>query len=63
MLSGLPPDVRNDIKKQAEYTDGYFGYLWVELWRPFGKYYDNMTLAEAASRELWAIERVLSRAL
>lgn len=41
----------------------YFGYLWSEIGYPSGPDFDEMTLRDAAMKELSAIERVLKRAL
>lgn len=54
---------RLGIQKMAEHTNGYWGYFWRELNYPVGPDFDNMTLAEAARRELNTIDAILQRAV
>ncbi|KAM7205678.1 hypothetical protein V8F33_001004 [Rhypophila sp. PSN 637] len=44
-------------------STNYFGFLWYEIGYPDGPEFDQMTLHEAAMKELSAIERILKRAL
>jgi hypothetical protein len=54
---------QQQIARQAADTDGYFGLFWLEVGYPVGPDFDNLTLADAASMEFAALERILSRAL
>lgn len=63
MVDELPMGERQGIQKMAESTNGYWGYFWREINYPKGPEFDNMTLAEAARRELNTIDAILQRAV
>jgi hypothetical protein len=54
---------RDDILQKTKHMDIYWGLFALELNLPQGQDYDQLTLADCASREFNAIERVLTRAL
>lgn len=54
---------RQKLQKMAERTDGYWGYFWREVKYRKGPEFDNMTLSEAAERELNTIDAILQRAV
>lgn len=62
-LSRRPIHERNEIQEKAKETDMHWGYFWLELGHNFGPQFDAMTLAQAASVEFAALERVFGRAL
>ncbi|KAL2758348.1 hypothetical protein ACRALDRAFT_1029542 [Sodiomyces alcalophilus JCM 7366] len=64
-VSMLPMQERSEMENTARETDGYFGFLWLELreYRHFGPSFDNMTLKHVADQELHVIEKILRRAL
>ena len=57
-----PITERSAILAKGSDTNGYFGYLWLELNLPVGNAYDALTLRQAADTELAAIERIIRRA-
>ncbi|KAK7754587.1 hypothetical protein SLS62_003370 [Diatrype stigma] len=63
VVDELPMGERQEIQKMAESTNGYWGYFWREINYPKGPAFDNMTLAEAARRELNTIDAILQRAV
>lgn len=57
------PNVQAAIRKEGEDTVLYWGYFFKELDLPQGPSFDNMTLAEMATREFTAVTDILRRAL
>ncbi|PNH37215.1 hypothetical protein VD0004_g9569 [Verticillium dahliae] len=62
-VAALPIGHRAELERLAGYTDGYFGYMWAEIQRPFGALTDQMTLGACARAEMMAIEQIIRRAL
>ncbi|CRK28918.1 hypothetical protein BN1723_014211, partial [Verticillium longisporum] len=62
-VAALPIGHRAELERLASYTDGYFGYMWAEIQRPFGTLTDQMTLGACARAEIMAIEHIIRRAL
>ncbi|KAM0280132.1 hypothetical protein ACHAQH_004204 [Verticillium albo-atrum] len=62
-VASLPMGRRADLERLADCTDGYFGYLWAEIPRPFGAVADQMTLGACARAEFSVIEHIIRRAL
>ncbi|EEY15856.1 conserved hypothetical protein [Verticillium alfalfae VaMs.102] len=62
-VAALPIGHRAELERLAGYTDGYFGYMWAEIQRPFGALTDQMTLGACARAEIMAIEQIIRRAL
>ena len=58
-----PLSERTDLEDRARGHDDRWGYYWAELGYTMGPHFDQTTLAEAAEKELSAIERILARAL
>ncbi|RYP49431.1 hypothetical protein DL768_004876 [Monosporascus sp. mg162] len=59
----MPISEKQRIQEISQGTDEYWGYFWLELDYPVGPAFDDMTLAEAARRELSTIEAILRRAV
>ena len=59
----LPMAEKQDIQRLAAETDGYWGYFWRELKFPAGPDFDNMTIAQAAAKEINTIDAILRRAI
>ncbi|RYP18451.1 hypothetical protein DL767_009838 [Monosporascus sp. MG133] len=59
----MPISDKQRIQEVSQGTDEYWGYFWLEVDYPVGPAFDNMTLAEAARRELSTIEAILRRAV
>lgn len=60
-----PIQGRHDLEEKARDTNMHWGYFWAEVGHEhfMGPAFDAMTLAQAATAEFSAIERILSRAL
>ncbi|RYP02982.1 hypothetical protein DL764_005468 [Monosporascus ibericus] len=59
----MPISDKQRIQEVSQCTDEYWGYFWLEVDYPVGPAFDDMTLAEAARRELSTIEAILRRAV
>ncbi|RYP56724.1 hypothetical protein DL771_011663 [Monosporascus sp. 5C6A] len=59
----MPISEKQRVQEISQGTDDYWGYFWLEVDYPFGPAFDDMTLAEAARRELSTIEAILRRAV
>ncbi|RYO78033.1 hypothetical protein DL762_008909 [Monosporascus cannonballus] len=59
----MPISDKQRIQELSQCTDDYWGYFWLEVDYPVGPAFDDMTLAEAARRELSTIEAILRRAV
>ncbi|RYP58337.1 hypothetical protein DL769_008996 [Monosporascus sp. CRB-8-3] len=59
----MPISDKQRIQEVSQCTDEYWGYFWLEVDYPVGPAFDDMTLAEAAHRELSTIEAILRRAV
>jgi hypothetical protein len=62
-FASRPISERNDLEDRARGYDTHWGFYWAELGYTMGPHFDQMTLAEAAEKEMSAIERILARAL
>ncbi|KAK1252468.1 hypothetical protein MKX08_003655 [Trichoderma sp. CBMAI-0020] len=61
-MRSLPFREREELQRQAEHTDMYWGYFWSEVGYVKGPQFDDLTLAKAANMEFEAIESILTRA-
>lgn len=56
------PNVQAAIRQEAKDSVLYWGWLFKELDLPYGAPFDNMTLAEMATREFTVVTDILRRA-
>lgn len=57
------PNIQDELRREGQSTNLYWGYFFKELSLPYGEAFDNMTLADMANREFFAVSNILRRAL